>query len=97
MMEVNLEEFSDDQTLGLHWIYSHNKEAQWPYRGLCLSICLTGRFLGHVYRRDSVLSLLTTACLFQCIPCGSHLGNLKELWPHTRMLFQLTQKVCFRQ
>ncbi|KMT08530.1 hypothetical protein BVRB_6g138130 isoform A [Beta vulgaris subsp. vulgaris] len=80
------EEFSDDQALGTHWIDSHNKEAQWLFRGYACAICLdsfTNRKVLETHVQDRHHAQFVEHCmLIQCIPCGSHFGNPEELWSH---------------
>ncbi|KAL9265412.1 Histone-lysine N-methyltransferase SUVR5-like protein [Drosera capensis] len=79
-------EFSDDYALGNHWIDSHNKEAQWFFKGYACAICLdsfTNRKVleAHVQERHHA-QFVEHCMLVQCIPCGSHFGNSEELWVH---------------
>ncbi|GAB4848903.1 hypothetical protein Ancab_003715 [Ancistrocladus abbreviatus] len=80
------EEFSDDHALGTHWIDSHNKEAQWHFRGYACAICLdsfTNRKVLETHVQERHHAQFVEHCmLFQCIPCGSHFGNSEELWSH---------------
>lgn len=80
------EEFSDDQTLGAHWIDNHNKEAQWLFRGYACAICLdsfTNRKVLEMHVQERHHAQFVEHCmLIQCIPCGSHFGNSDELWSH---------------
>ncbi|XP_074294329.1 histone-lysine N-methyltransferase SUVR5 isoform X1 [Silene latifolia] len=83
---ICLEEFSDDQTLGAHWINNHNKEAQWLFRGYACAICLdsfTNRKVLETHVQERHHAQFVEHCmLIQCIPCGSHFGNFEELWSH---------------
>ncbi|KAK7250849.1 hypothetical protein RIF29_33575 [Crotalaria pallida] len=79
-------QFPDDQALGNHWVDSHKKEAQWLFRGYACAICLdsfTNKKLleTHVQERHHV-PFVEQCLLLQCIPCGSHFGNMEELWLH---------------
>ncbi|XP_074309121.1 histone-lysine N-methyltransferase SUVR5-like isoform X2 [Silene latifolia] len=79
-------EFCDDQALGAHWIDSHNKEAQWLFRGYACAICLdsfTNKKVleAHVQERHHA-QFVEHCMLIQCILCGSHYGNSEELWSH---------------
>ena len=79
-------EFSDDQTLGNHWMDSHKKEAQWLFRGYACAICLDSftnkkLLVTHVQERHHV-QFVEQCMLQQCIPCGSHFGNTEQLWQH---------------
>ncbi|XP_021864963.2 histone-lysine N-methyltransferase SUVR5 isoform X2 [Spinacia oleracea] len=84
--KICLEEFSDGQTLGTHWIDSHNKEAQWLFRGYACAICLdsfTNRKVLETHVQERHHAQFVEHCmLIQCIPCGSHFGNSDELWSH---------------
>ncbi|XP_021718538.1 histone-lysine N-methyltransferase SUVR5-like isoform X1 [Chenopodium quinoa] len=84
--KICFEEFSDDQTLGTHWIDSHNKEAQWLFRGYACAICLdsfTNRKVLETHVQERHHAQFVEHCmLIQCIPCGSHFGNSEELWSH---------------
>lgn len=84
--KICFEEFPDDQTLGTHWIDSHNKEAQWLFRGYACAICLdsfTNRKVLETHVQERHHAQFVEHCmLIQCIPCGSHFGNSEELWSH---------------
>ncbi|KAL9241774.1 hypothetical protein vseg_015840 [Gypsophila vaccaria] len=79
-------EFYDDQTLGIHWIDNHNKEAQWLFRGYACAICLdsfTNRKVLETHVQERHHAQFVEHCmLIQCVPCGSHFGNSEELWSH---------------
>ncbi|GMH25242.1 hypothetical protein Nepgr_027085 [Nepenthes gracilis] len=82
------EEFCDDRALGTHWMESHNKEAQWLFRGYACAICLdsfTNRSVLETHVQERHHAQFVEHCmLFQCVPCGSHFGNSEELWSHVR-------------
>ncbi|CAO2828294.1 unnamed protein product [Amaranthus hypochondriacus] len=84
--KICFEEFTDDQSLGIHWIDSHNKEAQWLFRGYACAICLdsfTNRKVLETHVQERHHAQFVEHCmLIQCIPCGSHFGNSDELWSH---------------
>ncbi|KAL2905681.1 Histone-lysine N-methyltransferase SUVR5 [Bienertia sinuspersici] len=88
--KICFKEFSDDQTLGTHWIDSHNKEAQWLFRGYACAICLdsfTNRKVLETHVQERHHAQFVEHCmLIQCIPCGSHFGNSEELWSHVLSL-----------
>lgn len=82
--------FSDDRTLGEHWMDSHRKEAQWLFRGYACAICLdsfTNKKVleSHVQERHHA-KFVEQCLLLQCIPCGNHFGNADELWLHVLSL-----------
>ncbi|KAF3786597.1 Histone-lysine N-methyltransferase [Nymphaea thermarum] len=80
------ESFSDDQSLGLHWIKSHKKEAQWLFRGYACGICkvsFTNRkvLIGHVEERHAGQPV-DQSILFLCMTCNNHFSNFEQLWLH---------------
>ncbi|KAL3616441.1 hypothetical protein CASFOL_039831 [Castilleja foliolosa] len=84
--KICYENFADDQALGTHWMDQHKKEAQWLFRGYVCAICLdsfTNRKVLEVHVQDRHHVQFVEQCmLLQCIPCGSHFGNLDQLWLH---------------
>lgn len=88
--KICMEEYFDDNALGIHWMEAHKKEAQWLFRGFACAICsnsFTNRKVleTHVKERHSVESL-EQCILFQCMPCGSHFVNPEHLWLHVLTL-----------
>ena len=86
--KICFEEFSNDQTLGDHWMENHIKEAHWLFRGYACAICFDSfsykKLLeSHVQNRHHV-SFIENCLLLLCIPCGSHFGNMEELWLHVK-------------
>ncbi|XP_058081322.1 histone-lysine N-methyltransferase SUVR5 isoform X2 [Magnolia sinica] len=84
--KICMNEFSDDQVLGAHWMDTHKKEAQWLFRGYACAVCFnsfTNRKVleTHVKERHGV-QILDQSILFQCMPCGSHFVNPEQLWLH---------------
>ncbi|KEH20451.1 putative histone-lysine N-methyltransferase transcription factor C2H2 family [Medicago truncatula] len=98
--KVCFEEFSDNQTLGNHWMESHEKEAQWLFRGYACAFCFDSfankKLLeSHVQKRHYA-QFGEHCLLFLCIPCGCHFGNMEELWLHVKSVhpveFELLSK-----
>nr|KYP45514.1 Histone-lysine N-methyltransferase SUVR5 [Cajanus cajan] len=61
-------------------------KSQWLFRGYACAICLdsfTNKKLLeiHVQERHHV-QFVEQCLLLQCIPCGSHFGNMEQLWLH---------------
>ncbi|RWR95661.1 SET domain-containing protein [Cinnamomum micranthum f. kanehirae] len=88
--KICMEEYFDDNALGIHWMEAHKKEAQWLFRGFACAICsnsFTNRKVleTHVKERHSIESL-DQCILFQCMPCGSHFVNPEHLWLHVLTL-----------
>ncbi|CAN6459880.1 unnamed protein product [Victoria cruziana] len=80
------ESFSDDQSLGLHWIKNHKKEAQWLFRGYACGICkvsFTNKkvLIGHVEEKH-VGQPIDQSILFLCMTCNNHFSSFEQLWLH---------------
>ncbi|CAJ2635520.1 unnamed protein product [Trifolium pratense] len=84
--KICFEEFSNDKTLGNHWMENHEKEAQWLFRSYACAICLdtfTNKqtLESHVRERHRV-QFFDHYILLICIPCGRDFENMDELWLH---------------
>ncbi|KAK2357306.1 histone-lysine N-methyltransferase SUVR5 [Trifolium repens] len=84
--KICFEEFSNDQTLGNHWMENHEKEAKWLFRSYACAICLDSfknkkLMETHVHERHRV-QFFEHSVLLICIPCGRHFENMDELWLH---------------
>ncbi|KAL6012430.1 hypothetical protein ACLOJK_002919 [Asimina triloba] len=88
--KICLNEFSDDQVLGAHWMNTHKKEAKWLFRGYACAVCFnsfTNRkvLVTHIKERHDGQNL-DQSILFQCMPCGNHFATPDQLWSHVLSL-----------
>ena len=96
--KICFEEFSNDQTLGDHWMENHIKEARWLFRSYACAICFdpfsNKKLLeSHVQNRHHV-PFIENCLLLLCIPCGSHFGNMEELWLHVKSVHHAEFKLA---
>ncbi|KAL6634993.1 hypothetical protein ACP70R_027664 [Stipagrostis hirtigluma subsp. patula] len=79
-------EFSDDQSLGLHWTEVHRKEARWLFRGFSCAVCMdsfTNRKVleRHVQEKHGA-QYLQFSTLIRCMSCDSNFLNTDLLYQH---------------
>lgn len=79
-------EFSDDQSLGLHWTEVHKKETRWLFRGYSCAVCMdsyTNRKVleRHVQEKHGT-QYVQYSTLIRCMSCNSNFLNTDLLWQH---------------
>uniref|UniRef100_A0ACD5YR58 Uncharacterized protein n=1 Tax=Avena sativa TaxID=4498 RepID=A0ACD5YR58_AVESA len=84
--KICVQDFSDDQCLGLHWTKVHRKETRWLFRGYSCAVCMdpfTNRKVieKHVQERHGA-QYLQYSIFFRCMSCNSNFLNMDLLWQH---------------